>query len=305
MMILIFFYFLDALVASGQSHYIGAMAAITLLSLSSALHLPAIFSSRLRMFSDSMRSAQLSGCLEAMLSSQTSPLTIVLMSSLYGLISGVAQPLLILVALQCVYGGKSESDEHPRDSRYSRVFNSDICGVRGVVGGNNPLVEKGDPLAWILGGMGTLIGGAYFPIDVLPGWLQKVSLLIPNHLFSRRIETYHLEGVPVRSNRRASAHSRSDGRDLAAQQSFHFCRHGAKGSYRGNVGPILTILRDFLANTASMFPQSDPFAPLQQKLPDWQAVGLQPLKLTPEVDVRPFPTSTPLRLSISRRRENR
>ena len=40
-------------------------------------------------------------------------------------------------------------------------------------------LKKGDPLAWILGGMGTLIGGAFFPVEVLPGWLQKISFLIP------------------------------------------------------------------------------------------------------------------------------
>jgi ABC-2 type transport system permease protein len=27
--------------------------------------------------------------------------------------------------------------------------------------------------------MGTMLGGAYFPIEVLPVWLQKVSFLIP------------------------------------------------------------------------------------------------------------------------------
>jgi ABC-2 type transport system permease protein len=27
--------------------------------------------------------------------------------------------------------------------------------------------------------MGTMLGGAYFPIDVLPPWLRQVSFLIP------------------------------------------------------------------------------------------------------------------------------
>jgi ABC-2 type transport system permease protein len=40
-------------------------------------------------------------------------------------------------------------------------------------------LKKGDPLAWILGGMGALIGGAYFPVEVLPDWLQKISWLVP------------------------------------------------------------------------------------------------------------------------------
>jgi ABC-2 type transport system permease protein len=40
-------------------------------------------------------------------------------------------------------------------------------------------LKKGDPITWILGGFGSIIGGAYFPIDVMPAWLQKVSLVIP------------------------------------------------------------------------------------------------------------------------------
>ena len=40
-------------------------------------------------------------------------------------------------------------------------------------------LKKGDPLAWILGGLGTMLGGAYFPVDVLPQWLRQISFLIP------------------------------------------------------------------------------------------------------------------------------
>ena len=59
------------------------------------LALARYFQLTLKMFSDSIRQAQVT---EAMLSSQTDSLTIVLMSSLYGLISGAVQLLLILVA---------------------------------------------------------------------------------------------------------------------------------------------------------------------------------------------------------------
>jgi ABC-2 type transport system permease protein len=40
-------------------------------------------------------------------------------------------------------------------------------------------LKKGDPITWILGGMGSILGGAYFPIDVMPGWMQKISYVIP------------------------------------------------------------------------------------------------------------------------------
>src|SRR6202034_2039183 len=40
-------------------------------------------------------------------------------------------------------------------------------------------LKKGDPITWILGSFGSILGGAYFPVSVMPGWLQKLSFLIP------------------------------------------------------------------------------------------------------------------------------
>jgi ABC-2 type transport system permease protein len=40
-------------------------------------------------------------------------------------------------------------------------------------------LKKGDPITWIFGGLGSILGGAYFPIDVMPAWMQKISFLIP------------------------------------------------------------------------------------------------------------------------------
>jgi ABC-2 type transport system permease protein len=98
MVILVFFYFLSGLIAEEGSRdlarYGGNYLSFVVIGLAFARY----FQLTLKMFSDSIRQAQVTGCLEAMLSSQTDSLTIVLMSSLYGLISGAVQLLLILVA---------------------------------------------------------------------------------------------------------------------------------------------------------------------------------------------------------------
>jgi ABC-2 type transport system permease protein len=179
MMILIFFYFLNELVSRGESHYLGRYGgnflAFTVVGLAFARY----FQLTLRMFSESIRAAQLSGCLEAMLSSQTNALTIVLMSSLYGLLSGSAQPLLILLAGTLVMGVDLS---HMNILATLLVLALSILTfvAFGVLSAATILwLKKGDPLAWILGGMGTMLGGAYFPVEVLPPWLQSVSFLIP------------------------------------------------------------------------------------------------------------------------------
>src|ERR1700744_6246865 len=62
------------------------------------------FDLMLRMFSESIRTAQVTGCLEAMLCSQTDSVTIVMLSALYSLISGGVQLLLILLGGVFLFG---------------------------------------------------------------------------------------------------------------------------------------------------------------------------------------------------------
>lgn len=113
------------------------------------------------------------------MSSQTDSLTIVLMSSLYGLISGAVQLLLILVAGSLILG-VNLSRMNILSTILVFIFSILTFVAFGVLSAAAILwLKKGDPFTWILGGMGSMLGGAYFPIQVLPGWLQKVSFLIP------------------------------------------------------------------------------------------------------------------------------
>ena len=41
------------------------------------------------------------------------------------------------------------------------------------------LFKRGNPLAWVLNNFEGLLGGVYFPVTVLPGWLAAVSKLLP------------------------------------------------------------------------------------------------------------------------------
>ena len=120
----------------------------------------------------------MSGCLEAMLSSQTNSLTIVLLSSLYGRVLGAVQPLLIFVAA-AVFMGVDFSHANVLSTVLILGFSIVIFVALGSSAATILWLKKGDPLAWVLGVMGTVLSGAYFPVDLLPVWLQKVSFLIP------------------------------------------------------------------------------------------------------------------------------
>ena len=49
------------------------------------------------------------------------------------------------------------------------------------------LLKKGDPIAWIFGGVSSLLAGVFYPVTVLPDWLQPLSKLLPL--------TYALDGL--------------------------------------------------------------------------------------------------------------
>ena len=49
------------------------------------------------------------------------------------------------------------------------------------------LLKEADPVNWMLGGMMKLLGGVYFPVAILPSWLQRLAQCFPL--------TYGLEGL--------------------------------------------------------------------------------------------------------------
>lgn len=179
MMLLVLFYFLSELVQprgsralSGNGYRYFSFAII-------GLGFARYFDLTLRMFSESIRLAQVSGCLEAMMSSQTGCVTVVLMSSLYGLIAGAVQLVLILVAGATVFG-VDLTHMNILATALVLIVSLTIFVAFGVLSAAAVVwLKKGDPITWILGGFGTIVSGAYFPIDVMPAWMQKIALMIP------------------------------------------------------------------------------------------------------------------------------
>lgn len=179
LMLVVLFYFLSQLISTRNSPALSAHGyryfSFAIIGLAFARY----FDLTLRMFSESIRLAQVTGCLEAMMSSQTGCLTIVLMSSLYSLISGAVQLLLILVAGVLAFG-LNLSQMNLLATALVVILSLTIFVAFGVLSAATVvLLKKGDPITWILGGFGTIVGGAYFPIDVMPAWMQKIALVIP------------------------------------------------------------------------------------------------------------------------------
>lgn len=151
----------------------------------------------LKMFSDSIRQAQVTGCLEAMLSSQTECVTVVLMSSLYGLISGAIQLAFILIGGILLFDLDLSRMNIPATA-VVLLFSVAIFMAFGVLSASAIVwLKKGDPITWLLGSFGSILGGAYFPIDVMPVWMQKLSFLVPITYSLDALRTTMLKGGTI------------------------------------------------------------------------------------------------------------
>lgn len=130
-------------------------------------------------FADSIRRAQMAGCLEAIISSRTGPKTIVLFSSFFSFISAFFQLFAMYLVACIVFGLRLPNANW---SAFVIVF---ICslltfmslGLLAAVG--TVLFKKGEPFGFLFGALSSILGGAYFPVEIMPDWLRYASYCFP------------------------------------------------------------------------------------------------------------------------------
>jgi ABC-2 type transport system permease protein len=149
------------------------------------------FSSLLGIFQEGLpaviRSAQVSGTLEALLVTQTSATTVLVGSSLYSLAFQSLRTALHLVLATAVFGMKLGQVNWP--GVMAIFVLTAVCFLSlGILSASFILVFKmGNPLSWIFSSVSGLLGGMVFPVAILPSWIRWVSSLLP--------VTYSLNGM--------------------------------------------------------------------------------------------------------------
>lgn len=137
--------------------------------------------------SKSIREGQMLGTLEALLVTQTGIPTIIISSSLYSFIFASFKVAVYLLLGVFVFG--------------LNMGNANFAGALlilfltiisfssfGIISASFVMVlKRGDPISSIFTSVSGILGGLYYPVSVLPGWLQKLSYLLP--------VTYSLEGM--------------------------------------------------------------------------------------------------------------
>lgn len=137
--------------------------------------------------SRSIRDAQMTGTLEALLVTQTEIPTIILSSSLYSFIFTSLRVVAYLL-LGTLFFGMNISHANFFAATIILILTIASLSSFGIISASFVMVfKKGDPITWLLLSVSWLLGGVYYPVSVLPPWLVKLSYLLPI--------THSLEGM--------------------------------------------------------------------------------------------------------------
>jgi ABC-2 type transport system permease protein len=140
----------------------------------------------LNSMSGKIREGQIMGTLEALLSTQTGLTTIIVSSSLYSFLFTSFQVVVYLVLGVFIYQLDLSQANYLGGIIILLVSILAFSGF-GIISASFIMIfKRGNPVA-IFSGLSWLLGGVYYPVEILPQWLEPFSFLLPI--------TYSLQGM--------------------------------------------------------------------------------------------------------------
>jgi ABC-2 type transport system permease protein len=120
------------------------------------------------------------GTIEYTMMAPISRLTYMLGSCLFGVIYGLARTAIVLVALVFMFHLTANSSGFLPALAIVGLGSISFVGI-GIMAATLPLLftEKGAQMTYVIEAVLLLISGVYYPISVLPGWLQLLGHVSP------------------------------------------------------------------------------------------------------------------------------
>ena len=150
-------------------------------------------------FSASIREQQTMGTLEMLLASPTKPYLIIVGASLWSFVFTSVEVLVYLLFGALAFGLDISRANIPATLVVLALTIVSFSAF-GILSAAFIIVfKRGDPVSWALGSTSELLGGVFYPITILPLWLQKVSALLPITYSLRAIRHAVLQGHSFRA----------------------------------------------------------------------------------------------------------
>ncbi len=192
------FYFVGQMFGSAATPYLapygGDYFAFVLLGIAFSGY----FSVGLSGFANRLRQAQTTGTLEAMLSTPTRLAIIILSSAQWDYLMTTMRVGLYLL-IGGVFLGVDLSHGNYAAAGLILILSIVSFASLGIVAaGIIMIIKRGNPITWIFGTTTTLLGGVYYPVTVMPPWLQQIANWIPVTYALRSMRLALLQGATWR-----------------------------------------------------------------------------------------------------------
>lgn len=129
--------------------------------------------------SERVRTAMTEGSLEMMFASPTRPVLILVMPCLWSFVFETLRAYVVIVLAVFLFGF---------DVTRTNFLSLTVVAVLtvlaysafGIVAAALIIIfKRGDPINWAFAHASTLLGGAYFPVEMLPAWILPVTKVLP------------------------------------------------------------------------------------------------------------------------------
>jgi ABC-2 type transport system permease protein len=132
-----------------------------------------------QVFAETIRTAQLTGTLEALLSTSTHDIVVILLMAASSFLGRAFQLLLALIAA-CLFFGLRLNTSHVLACALTlSVSLAVVVGVGLLAAALQIWTGRGSSLVWLFASVGALISGTLFPVSALPKAVQQLSWLFP------------------------------------------------------------------------------------------------------------------------------
>jgi len=137
------------------------------------------FNASLTSFSGSLREAQLTGTLEAMLMTPTSLSAIITGSAAWIYIFTTFRVLAYLLVGMLISGLRFTNANYIAALAGLVLAVISFASIGIIAAAVIMVVKRGNPVTVIFASVANLVSGVYYPVEVLPDWLQLIARLMP------------------------------------------------------------------------------------------------------------------------------
>ncbi len=172
------FRFLSLLVGDSAAPYLADYGGDYFAFVLIGLAFSGYFGVGLRSFASNLRDAQITGTLEAMLMTPSRLSTIILSSGIYDYGFITFQVLVYLALGALIFNVQLKGNFAAALVILALTIVAMSC--LGILAASFIMVlKRGDPVTWLFNSLSLLLGGVYYPVEIMPDWLQVFSRLLP------------------------------------------------------------------------------------------------------------------------------